>query len=259
MSIYHIDAVAVANEFLLEQWKEIIGRKVNLPNLIHNLNSEYTYSYVYFPDSKITCLLSSHEETHSALNQFLRIATLDKTTWVVLLPNLTDIPASIAITTPQSSQTYIVNDGKIIIDNETKDSIKKIITNSNHDYIKKSLEMPTNSFRPLTARNHKYSPYDTQPCQQTHYKQQSIQPLQYTVANKLNFNEGNIVKYITRHRLKNGIDDLKKVIHYALFEAYHSYSEDEFDNLIQWLRDEINPKSEQEPTTEGNFEGISSH
>lgn len=85
-----------------------------------------------------------------------------------------------------------------------------------------------------------YSPYNTQPNTDTHYKQQQIQPIQYTLTNNLNFNEGNIVKYITRHKLKNGIDDLKKVIHYTLFEAYHTYPE-EFDNLIQWLKQEINP------------------
>ena len=37
-----------------------------------------------------------------------------------------------------------------------------------------------------------------------------IQPVVYIHANKLPFMEGNIVKYITRHRSKNGAEDIKK-------------------------------------------------
>jgi hypothetical protein len=48
-----------------------------------------------------------------------------------------------------------------------------------------------------------------------HYKSLSIQPIEYIQANKLGYIEGNIVKYITRHRDKNGIEDIKKIIHYC--------------------------------------------
>ena len=48
-----------------------------------------------------------------------------------------------------------------------------------------------------------------------HYKKLKIQPTEYILANKLDFCEGNIVKYISRWREKNGIEDLEKVIHYA--------------------------------------------
>jgi hypothetical protein len=48
-----------------------------------------------------------------------------------------------------------------------------------------------------------------------HYARNSIQPWDYIVANELGYLEGNIVKYITRWRHKGGVDDLKKVIHYA--------------------------------------------
>lgn len=48
-----------------------------------------------------------------------------------------------------------------------------------------------------------------------HYKKCSIQPIEYIHANNLPFIEGNVVKYITRWRDKNGIEDLKKVIHYV--------------------------------------------
>lgn len=47
-----------------------------------------------------------------------------------------------------------------------------------------------------------------------HYKT-AIQPIQYIHANGLGFIEGNIVKYITRHKDKNGSEDIKKIIHYC--------------------------------------------
>jgi hypothetical protein len=48
-----------------------------------------------------------------------------------------------------------------------------------------------------------------------HYKDKAIQPIVYIHANKLGFCEGNVVKYITRHKEKNGAEDIKKVIHYC--------------------------------------------
>jgi hypothetical protein len=48
-----------------------------------------------------------------------------------------------------------------------------------------------------------------------HYKKHKIQPIEYIHANNLPFIEGNIVKYITRWREKNGIKDLEKVKHYV--------------------------------------------
>lgn len=49
----------------------------------------------------------------------------------------------------------------------------------------------------------------------THYTKCGIMPTTYIRANNLDFFEGNIVKYITRHKDKNGAEDIKKVIHYA--------------------------------------------
>ena len=58
-----------------------------------------------------------------------------------------------------------------------------------------------------------------------HYKDRGIQPLEYTMKNNLSFCEGNVVKYISRYKSKNGIEDLAKVIHYALLAAYEEYGE----------------------------------
>lgn len=48
-----------------------------------------------------------------------------------------------------------------------------------------------------------------------HYKSLKIQPIEYITANNLGWCEGNIVKYITRWKQKNGLADIDKVIHYA--------------------------------------------
>ena len=58
----------------------------------------------------------------------------------------------------------------------------------------------------------------------THYKT-TIQPVQYIHANGLNFFEGNVVKYITRHRNKGGRADLEKAIHYIEMLIQFEYPE----------------------------------
>lgn len=75
------------------------------------------------------------------------------------------------------------------------------------------------------TENTLFNPLDTQEGG-GHYKGKSIQPIQYTNANNLNFQQGNIIKYITRHKEKNGIEDLAKVVHYALLEALFVYGEE---------------------------------
>lgn len=46
-----------------------------------------------------------------------------------------------------------------------------------------------------------------------HYTKLEIQPWEYIEANKLDFWEGNVVKYITRKK-GNRLEDLKKARHY---------------------------------------------
>jgi hypothetical protein len=44
-----------------------------------------------------------------------------------------------------------------------------------------------------------------------HYKSCKIQPVEYIYANNLDYFEGNVIKYITRHRIKGeGAADIKK-------------------------------------------------
>lgn len=61
-----------------------------------------------------------------------------------------------------------------------------------------------------------------------HYKELKIQPIEYIQANGLDYFEGNVVKYISRHRYKNGKQDLEKAKHYIdlLIELEYSQNND---------------------------------
>lgn len=48
-----------------------------------------------------------------------------------------------------------------------------------------------------------------------HYKGLKYQPVELAVALNFNFIQGNILKYISRYKNKNGEQDLQKIIHYA--------------------------------------------
>ena len=48
----------------------------------------------------------------------------------------------------------------------------------------------------------------------SYYKDKAIQPWDYIIANDLGYLEGNVVKYVSRWKNKNGIEDLKKAQHY---------------------------------------------
>lgn len=43
-----------------------------------------------------------------------------------------------------------------------------------------------------------------------HYYTQGIDCIDYITSKNMSFLEGNVVKYVTRHRMKNGLEDLEK-------------------------------------------------
>ena len=55
-----------------------------------------------------------------------------------------------------------------------------------------------------------------------HYREHTIQPIEFILKNNLGFCEGNIIKYICRYKYKGEKEDLEKIIHYAelLIENY---------------------------------------
>ena len=61
----------------------------------------------------------------------------------------------------------------------------------------------------------------------THYSDKCIEPIEYISANNLDFCEGNVVKYVTRHKDKGKEGDIKKAIQYALFILKYQYQFDE--------------------------------
>jgi hypothetical protein len=47
-----------------------------------------------------------------------------------------------------------------------------------------------------------------------HYKEFSIQPIEFIRGNDLGFSVGYIIKYVCRYKYKNGKEDLLKAKHY---------------------------------------------
>jgi hypothetical protein len=48
----------------------------------------------------------------------------------------------------------------------------------------------------------------------SHYKTLAIQPWDYIIQNNLGFLEGNVIKYVTRWKEKEGLQDLQKARHF---------------------------------------------
>ena len=51
----------------------------------------------------------------------------------------------------------------------------------------------------------------------THYSDLAIEPIDFITANNLGFCEGNVIKYVSRWKVKNGIEDLEKARWYIDF------------------------------------------
>ena len=71
----------------------------------------------------------------------------------------------------------------------------------------------------------------------THYSRLSIEPIQFIEANGLGYSEGNVVKYISRWKNKNGLEDLNKAKWYV-----ERLIQVEEERLAQERRDELAEK-----------------
>jgi len=47
-----------------------------------------------------------------------------------------------------------------------------------------------------------------------HYRLMPIQPVEFNQRNGLNFCEACVIKYVSRHKHKNGAEDVRKAIHF---------------------------------------------
>ena len=54
----------------------------------------------------------------------------------------------------------------------------------------------------------------------------AITPVEYIVANELDFLRGNVVKYVSRDKRKNGAEDIRKAIHYCQMILKYDYNEE---------------------------------
>lgn len=60
----------------------------------------------------------------------------------------------------------------------------------------------------------------------SHYKDFEIQPSEFIHRNKLGWCEGNVIKYVCRHKNKNGRVDIEKAIHYLQLLLEWEYPEE---------------------------------
>ena len=58
----------------------------------------------------------------------------------------------------------------------------------------------------------------------SHYKNFKIQPSEFVIENELLYPEGCVIKYIIRHRMKNGKEDLLKAKHFIDMIIERDYS-----------------------------------
>lgn len=58
-----------------------------------------------------------------------------------------------------------------------------------------------------------------------HYEAK-ITPVEYIHANDLDFFRGNVVKYVSRDKRKNGAEDIHKAIHYLQMILKYDYNEE---------------------------------
>jgi len=79
---------------------------------------------------------------------------------------------------------------------------------------KTPMEIVNDYYDEQTTKKAKEDPFNEQ-IGGTHYKSMKIQPVEFILANGLGFCEGNIIKYTCRYKQKGGVEDLKKVVHYA--------------------------------------------
>jgi hypothetical protein len=70
-----------------------------------------------------------------------------------------------------------------------------------------------------------------------HYSME-IPPVEYITRNKLDFNRGNIVKYVSRDKRKNKDEDIKKIIHYALLilQYDYKYTNEQINDVLEGFK-----------------------
>ena len=85
-------------------------------------------------------------------------------------------------------------------------------------------------------RNDTVNPYDIQ-IGGSHYKKMKIQPSEFINKNNLPFAEGNVIKYLCRHKQKGQKQDLEKAKHFIdmIIERDYKDHEDKKEKQETWI------------------------
>lgn len=59
-----------------------------------------------------------------------------------------------------------------------------------------------------------------------HYKNLAIQPMEFSFRNKIPAIEASVIKYVVRHKFKDGAKDVRKAIHFLECLLKLEYGED---------------------------------
>jgi hypothetical protein len=72
-----------------------------------------------------------------------------------------------------------------------------------------------------------------------------IQPVDFIVKNDIPFREGNVIKYVCRHRSKNGREDIEKAIDYLemILKDYDAAETSPVDSYEQLSQSAFRPPS----------------
>lgn len=60
-----------------------------------------------------------------------------------------------------------------------------------------------------------------------HYRNLPIQPIEFITKNNIPHIEACVIKYVCRHKYKNGVEDINKAIHYLELLKELTYNENE--------------------------------
>jgi hypothetical protein len=89
--------------------------------------------------------------------------------------------------------------------------------------------------RKMATIRTKISAFDTQ-VGGGHYKDYNIQPMEFFIANNINYPVAAVIKYVMRYKDKNGIQDLDKAIH-----------------ILEMLKEDYGKLDKNTLTVHGNF------
>ena len=106
-------------------------------------------------------------------------------------------------------------DDKILTTTQKKDNLRKYMMD-NFQYTERQLDeiQETGKAPSLKYEDVKDEPVWNNPISPNHYQQGKIQVIDFITDQQFNWIEGNIVKYISRYKTKNGVEDLKKAQFY---------------------------------------------